>query len=341
MIAAPDPIRRSRNGCEMGVATCPRVARTMARDGPAGPDRHQPETRIVPTSPDEPQPPTTPEPSAPEPETTETTEPAALERVAPEPQTPESSAVDIDPEAWTPTEPLPTSPVASSAPRASLTSDHRLTVTWQAIGAIALVVGLLTGVITLLDRFTATAPPVITPAPTAPHITVDVSSPRGASTLIDFLEEHSDGATGTTVELDISCYETVARPACILESSPVDIPDRSATYWFLWLFGDEPCFDPSSIGGPLDPDYSRCTETSVMWIDPRVGDAPVVFGNIQGASTTAIKGTWVIRAPMGAGVFPANIHGYRVTPFGVTTLVEEPSAAGSSTPAEGPSGSSS
>ncbi|MBX3031341.1 MAG: hypothetical protein KF809_14430 [Chloroflexi bacterium] len=262
----------------------------------------------MPTSPDEPQPPIAPEPS-----TADVGRDARPTPVAPTP---------------TPGEPVPTSaepvaasPVASNDRRPSLGADHRLTLTWQVIGAIAVIVGLLTGVITLLDRFAASPPPVVTPAPTRPHITVDASSPRGASELIAFLRANSDGAP---VELDISCYETVAKPACLLETSPMVVPDGSTSYMLVWLFGDEPCFEPMEVGVPRDPDYTLCTESSVMWVDPRVGDAPVVLGNIQGAGTMAIRGTWVIRAPMGAAFYPANIHGYRVTPFGITTPVEGP-----------------
>ncbi len=222
----------------------------------------------------------------------------------------------------TPVMPVAAPSSTSVEPRGSLVADRRLSWTWQAIGAIAVLVGLLTGIVTLLDRFTAGPPPVVTPAPTRPAISVDVSSAAGARGLIAFLDEHGDGET---VELDIACYESVARPACLLEQSPVDVPGGSTTYDLLWLFGGDPCFAPEDVlpqASGTGPDILSCTETSVMWIDPRTGDAPVVFGNIQGAGTIALKGTWVLRSPMGAAFLPPSIHGYRVTPFGIASPVD-------------------
>jgi hypothetical protein len=200
----------------------------------------------------------------------------------------------------------------------------RLSRIWQVVAGFAVLVGLLTGVVALLDRFTGPAPtptPVPTaaptPRPTTPTITEDISSATGAQRFVDFAE----AASGQRVRLDLSCFETVAKPACILEPSDIefDVP------WdWLWVFTGEPCFAPAVDMDPALRDLSRCADTALFWIDPRVGDAPVVLGNIQGAGTTAIKGPWDLQSPMGGAIFPGNIHGYSLVPARATPLESVP-----------------
>jgi hypothetical protein len=192
------------------------------------------------------------------------------------------------------------------------------------IAGVAVVVGLVLGVLQLIDRFAPIAPTPLptaapTPAPTTPSIRVDISSATGARTFIAFAE----AASGQRVDIDLSCFETVPEPACILEGSDWELGD---TEWlWLWVFTERPCFPPTLDMDPRLRDMGSCVGTNVFWIDPRVADTPVVLGNIQGAGTTAIKGPWDLTSPAGGAVLPPNIHGFRLVPGGRTEMpVAEP-----------------
>ncbi len=192
---------------------------------------------------------------------------------------------------------------------------HRLTRLWQLVGAVAVVLGMVLAAVQLLDRF---APAPLAPAPTTgstsrptpPAIHADISSAAGASRFVSFAE----GASGQQVDLDLSCFETVAEPACILESSGWDEGDRP--WLWLWVFAGEPCFAPAIDQDPATRDLGRCQDTSLFWVDPDTRGTLVVLGNIQGAGTTAIKGPWHLSSPAGGAILPANIHGFRLIPAG-------------------------
>ena len=183
-------------------------------------------------------------------------------------------------------------PIGSPRPAASFAtpiSGRHLGATWQIVAAMAVVVGLLTGVVTLLDRFSASPPvsePVVTPAPTTPAIKVDVSSAVGAAELATFVEAQ----TGKLVDLDVSCFETVTSPACIFEGSGIEVPSGGDEWLFLWVFTGTPCFAPQQEQADGDPGHHGLPAASLFWIDPRVDGSPVVLASIQGAGTTVIKG---------------------------------------------------
>jgi hypothetical protein len=206
-------------------------------------------------------------------------------------------------------EPQPAAAPRPSSNFGSLSSRH-LGATWQIVAALAVLVGLMTGIVTLFDRFTAAPTPVVTPAPTTPAIKADISSAAGASTLVGFLAAQS----GKLVDLDLSCFETVASPACILEGSGLEVAPGEGEELLLWLFTQAPCFAPLVIQPTETRDYQACQGTSVLWIDPRTDGSPVTLSNIQGASTTAIRGPWELADLGGSGVFPGNIHAYRMNP---------------------------
>ena len=52
----------------------------------------------------------------------------------------------------------------------------------------------------------------------------------------------------------------------------------------------------------------------MIWVNPDTEGSPVVLSNIQGAGTIAMKGPWELADLEGGGVFPGNIHAFRLTP---------------------------
>ena len=221
------------------------------------------------------------------------------------PQAASSAGSGADP-TDTPADPRPVVRVRPSATFEAPMASRNLGVTWQIVAAMAVVVGLLTGVVTLLDRFSAApAPPpapVVTPAPTTPGIRVDVSSAAGAAELVAFAEAQ----TGNLVDLDLSCFETVATPACIFEASGLEAQSSGQEWLWLWVFTETPCFAPQ-LDQPEDSrDTAACQGTNLFWIDPRIDGSPVVLGNIQGAGTTAIKGPWELASPAGRCDLPGQ-----------------------------------
>jgi hypothetical protein len=205
-------------------------------------------------------------------------------------------------------------PQPAAAPRPSSTfgslSSRHIGATWQIVAALAVLVGLLTGIVTLFDRFTAAPPPVVTPAPTTPSIRTDISSAAGATELVDFAEAQA----GKLVDLDLSCFETVASPACILEPSGPEVAVEGDDSLLLWLFTQAPCFAPQLVQPIETRDLESCLGTNVIWVDPDTEGSPVVLSNIQGAGTIAMKGPWELADLGGGGVFPGNIHAFRLTP---------------------------
>lgn len=170
------------------------------------------------------------------------------------------------------------------------------------------VVALVGGVLALVDR--ASPAPTVAPLPTTPNISVDVSTASGAQELGSFLSRHSN----EVVSLDIRCFEGDVEGAspCFTERSGIDLTSQPSDgeYAWMWLFTGQPCFGR----GDEARDFDACEGEVLLWIDTRTDGTTANIGNIQGAGSVAVGGSWVVKSPFGVAFFGPTVEGYELTP---------------------------
>lgn len=170
------------------------------------------------------------------------------------------------------------------------------------------IVALIGGVLALVDR--ASPAPTAAPLPTTPNISVDVSTAAGGQELSSFLSRHSNQVVG----LDIRCFEGDGEGAspCFTERSGIDLTSEPSDgdYAWMWLFTGEPCFGRADEGRDLD----ACQGEVLLWIDPRTDGSTASIGNIEGAGSVAVRGSWVVKSPFGVAFFGTTVEGHGLTP---------------------------
>jgi hypothetical protein len=161
---------------------------------------------------------------------------------------------------------------------------------WQVVGALAVLVGLVTGVVALYDRFQ--------PRSGSPTFKGDISSEANATALVAFAGEHD----GQLVALDLYCDEGVRESACF--------PEAQWGGWeIMWVFTDGRCFSRDHAT-PL----GACVGGNAFWIDMDTPGTTAIYDNgPAGAGTYVLRGRFHLRgAGYGGSVFPANIRSYRL-----------------------------
>ena len=179
---------------------------------------------------------------------------------------------------------------------------------WTVVAGVGVVVALIGGVLTLVDR--ATPVPTARPEPTTPNIAIDVSTAEGGRELARFLAEHSN----EVVHLDVRCFEREISGLnpCFTEGSGIDLTGQptDGQYTWMWLFREAPCFGTEDE----DRDLDGCQGEALLWIDTRTDGTDAGVANIEGAGSVGIRGPWHVKTPFGGAFFGPTVEGFELTP---------------------------
>jgi hypothetical protein len=200
-----------------------------------------------------------------------------------------------------------TQPVTAKPPQPSEGPNRGYRLAWAVVAGAAVIVGLIGGVFTLLDRVPGPPQPTATPVPTTPSISVEVDTAAGAAEFVEFAGAH----VGELVDLDVRCIERPDRSPCFSEGSGISVDLATGPeYMFMWLFTGEPCFSITT----QDRDFHLCQGEALLWVDPRTQGSPADVGNITGAGSVAITGPWYLKRT-GAAFFGTDVQGFELTAF--------------------------
>lgn len=181
-------------------------------------------------------------------------------------------------------EPAPQTPQPQPAPAPV---SRTFTSLWKMVGGIALLVGLIGGVLSLWDRHSSKEP----------KFKGELSQRSIAAAFIKFTKNND----GRPVQLDLSCSPKTDSTACIPDPALNGSPGMGLV---LWVFPGPPCFTGPDDYGEGVP---RCDDGRVLFIRTEDSDA-VVAGGSTGAGSIVVRGRFVVRTQgPGGTLFPPNV----------------------------------